>query len=282
MIGLNIHTRTDGLSSLFDQPGQFLVWPGEEVSRLKGLHADNISADSIYDTLALFTTEPVPQSAIPGSGGIAPDDASAVQIYSAQREAIESVGGIASLAHPLLTYSARVREMIATRPARGVSFFEWRNGEPGIPQNGGGGEPSTDDLWNAVLDKGKLLYATAGDDGFPNFPIDAVRPGSPNWNAGRAWIMVRAPELSLAALKKAMLAGDFYATTGVIALDYQVDGGRSRSPCPSRTTASTGATPTTTPRSSTSCSSARAARSARRCRDSPRRTRPSAPTRGSG
>jgi hypothetical protein len=32
---------------------------------------------------------------------------------------------------------------------------------------------------------------------------------------------VRAPELSLSALKKAMLAGDFYATTGVIALDYR-------------------------------------------------------------
>ena len=43
---------------------------------------------------------------------------------------------------------------------------------------------------------------------------------------GQAFIVVRAPELSLAALKQAMLAGDFYASTGVEVLDYRVTGGK--------------------------------------------------------
>jgi hypothetical protein len=220
-IGLNVHTPVGVLSELCNLPGQFLVVPSEEDSRIPdGLAPDGIAAKGrILDTLALFNEKPTPQEAIPDTGAT-------VRIYSATREAIESVGGLASLAHPLLTYAARAQELIRSRPARGVSFFEVWNGEPGIPQLGGGGEPSTDQLWDAVLSTGKRMYATAGDDGFPTYPIDAVRPGSANWNAGRAWIVVRAPELSLAALKKAMLAGSFYASTGVIVDDYQVDGGK--------------------------------------------------------
>ena len=225
-INLNVFSPNTELAREMNRPGEFLVVPSEEDSRLQGLHPNNISADAIYDTLSLCNTRPVPQEAIPGTDGIAGDDVSATEIYIATREAIESVGGLASLAHPLLTYSARVPELLATRPRRGVSFFEIWNGEPGIPQVGGGGEPSTDQLWDAVLAAGKRVFVTAGDDGFPDFPISAVRPGSIDWNAGRAWVMVRAPELSLAALKRAMLAGDFYATTGVIADDYQVHGGR--------------------------------------------------------
>jgi hypothetical protein len=225
-INLNVFSPNTDLAAEMNRPGQFLVIPSEEDSRLQGLHADQIAADSIYDTLSLFNTRPVPQEPIPGSDGIAPDNATATQVYIATREAIESVGGLASLAHPLLTYSGTVEVMLATRPRRRLSFFEVWNGEPGIPQNGGGGRPSTDQLWDAMLAAGHKVYATAGDDGFPDYPIDAVRPGSINWNAGRAWIMVWAPELSLAALKHAMYRGHFYATTGVVATDYQVRGGR--------------------------------------------------------
>jgi hypothetical protein len=225
-INLNVFSPNTDLAREMNRPGVFRVVPSEEDSRLQGLHPDGIAADSIYDTLSLFNERPVPQDGIPGTDGIAPDDASAASIYIATREAIESVGGIASLAHPLLTYSGTVEVMLATRPRRRVSHFEIWNGEPGIPQNGGGGQPSTDDLWDAMLAAGHRVYATAGDDGFPDYPISAVRPGSIDWNAGRAWVMVWAPELSLDALKSSMLRGEFYATTGVVVDDYQVRRGK--------------------------------------------------------
>jgi hypothetical protein len=223
---INLNEPPDLSLAAMNQPGRFLVVPSEEDSRLQGLHANNISADSIFDTLSLFNTEPVPQEGIPGTDGIAPDSATATQIYIATREAIESVGAVASLAHPLLTYSGTIEVMLATRPRGRRSFFEIWNGEPGIPQNGGGGQPSTDQLWDAMLAAGHKVYVTAGDDGFPDYPISAVRPGTIDWNAGRAWIMVWAPELSLRALHRAMRRGRYYATTGVIVLDYQVQGGR--------------------------------------------------------
>lgn len=42
-------------------------------------------------------------------------------------------------------------------------------------------------------------------------------------NPGRAWIMVRAPGLSTAAVHDALARGDFYATTGVELSDVQFD-----------------------------------------------------------
>jgi hypothetical protein len=224
-INLNVFSPNTDLAAEMNRPGEFLVIPSEEDSRLQGLHPDGIAADLICDTLSLFNTRPVPQDPIPGSDGIAPDSATAAQIYQATREAIESAGGLASLAHPLLTYAGTVPVMLATRP-RGLSFFEVWNGEPGIPQNGGGGQPSSDELWDAMLAAGHKVYATAGDDGFPDYPISAVRPGALDWNAGRAWIMVFAPELSLKGLHEAMLRGRYYATTGVTVDDYRVQGGR--------------------------------------------------------
>jgi hypothetical protein len=41
-------------------------------------------------------------------------------------------------------------------------------------------------------------------------------------NAGRGWVMVRADSLTPASLIRAMEAGDFYATTGVILDDIEV------------------------------------------------------------
>jgi hypothetical protein len=46
--------------------------------------------------------------------------------------------------------------------------------------------------------------------------------GSPLSNPGRAWIMVRSPELTVKALLEAMNRGDFYATTGVLLESYDV------------------------------------------------------------
>jgi hypothetical protein len=224
---INLNEPPDLSLASFNRPGSFLVVPSEEDSRLQGLLPNNISAKFIYDTLSLFNTKPVPQDGIVGTQGIAPDDATATQIYNQTRKAIESVGAIASLAHPLLTHVGVPKVMLATRPPKGqTSWFEWRNGEPGIPQLGGGGLPSTDQLWDIMLAAGHKVYVTAGDDGFPDYPISAVRPGSIDWNAGRAWIMVWAPELTLAALERAMRRGQYYATTGVIIDDYRIRKGR--------------------------------------------------------
>jgi hypothetical protein len=88
---------------------------------------------------------------------------------------------------------------------------------------GGGGKPSTEQIWDNVLSAGRVLYATAVDDShhFYDF-ISSRQTGSSLSNPGKAWIMVRARELSIPAIIDAMNHGDFYATTGVVLTSYEV------------------------------------------------------------
>ena len=67
------------------------------------------------------------------------------------------------------------------------------------------------------------MYGTAVDDCHHFYEFIASRETrSPLSNPGKAWIMVRAPELSVKALIEAMNRGDFYATTGVVLVSYDV------------------------------------------------------------
>ncbi len=67
------------------------------------------------------------------------------------------------------------------------------------------------------------MYGTSVDDSHHFYQFIASREiRSPLSNPGKAWIMVRAPELTVKALIEAMNRGDFYATTGVMLASYEV------------------------------------------------------------
>ena len=102
----------------------------------------------------------------------------------------------------------------------GRSTLRVRVGRTGIGlSGGGGGVPGLEDVWDAILSSGKLLYGIAVDDAHHfKRPWDksTARPG-------QGWVMVRADRLSPAAVLEAIERGDFYASTGVGLADYQVD-----------------------------------------------------------
>jgi hypothetical protein len=60
------------------------------------------------------------------------------------------------------------------------------------------------------------LYAVAGDDCHSLEGSDQASPG-------RGWIVVRAAHLQTSELLQAMVAGDFYASTGVVLTQLQYD-----------------------------------------------------------
>jgi hypothetical protein len=95
--------------------------------------------------------------------------------------------------------------------------------EPGMNNLGGGGKPSTEQIWDEVLSTGRVMYGTAVDDSHHFFDFDYSRRADERLsNPGKAWIMVRAAELSVRALIDAMHRGDFYASTGVVLESYEV------------------------------------------------------------
>lgn len=102
------------------------------------------------------------------------------------------------LAHPYWT--GNKPEDVLRFPFDGIEIYnhvcDWLNGKSHAHY-----------LWDLTLAKGVDIAGIASDDAH-------LVPLHPGWNGG--WIMVRATELSSAAIMKALRAGEFYATTGPV------------------------------------------------------------------
>ncbi len=100
--------------------------------------------------------------------------------------------------------------------ALGVRFFEVFNGHRGVRNEGDATHPSVEALWDLVLVRrlrdlgGPPLLGLASDDAHHYFE-GAKGVAAP----GRGWVVVRAEALTPDAITRALLAGDFYASTGV-------------------------------------------------------------------
>lgn len=205
---LNYFTPTAGLKALFDAPGRFLVVPGIELSQ------DQVQpGNKIVDTIG-FGIERNPD--LPVGDTVA-------AVLDSEANAIRKAGGLPIAAHPNLTYAVTAADLVASDQGAHPRFFEIWNTEPGMNNLGGGGKPSTEQVWDAVLTQGRVLYGTAVDDAhhFGEYILSRESGGRLS-NPGKAWIMVRAAELSVRALLDAMRRGDFYASTGVVLESYEV------------------------------------------------------------
>jgi hypothetical protein len=103
-------------------------------------------------------------------------------------------------------------------------YFEVYTGADDCWNDGDAQHPSNDATWDYVLAlrlgrlRGDVLYGLATDDAHEYFKSRA--PSAP----GRGWVMVRAEELSADAITRALLAGEFYASTGVTLEEVTSDG----------------------------------------------------------
>jgi hypothetical protein len=205
---LNYFTPPEGLKALFDAPGRFLIVPGTELSK------DSIQpGNKIVDTIGLGingTVEP-------------PAGDTVAAVLDSQAKVIRYAGGLPIAAHPNFTYAITATDLLASDKTSGPRFFEVWNTEPGMNNLGGGGKPSTEQLWDEVLSAGRVVYGTAVDDSHHFYDFNhSRRTGEPLSNPGKAWIVVRAAELSARALIEAMNRGEFYASSGVVLESYEV------------------------------------------------------------
>lgn len=125
--------------------------------------------------------------------------------------------------HPNFFYSISLQDLIALRNGR---FFELYNGHHMVNNLGDSSHLSTERMWDlinvAYIQDGKpLMYGLATDDSHHYHQTGA------KWsNAGRGWIHVRADSLSPGAILSAMESGDFYASTGVVLRDLEIQSNR--------------------------------------------------------
>ena len=186
----NYLTAVDGLNAVHGAADKFIVVRGEEVTSTassKAVHINGLNVDAL-----------VKQSTSP----------SVVVATQENVDGIRRANGVPHINHPNFTWAMTTDDLMQVQRTR---LFEIFNGHPQVNNEGGGGAPGLEEIWDRLLSSGRLMYGVAVDDAH-----HFKRPGDPLASGpGRGWIYVRAERLESRALVEAMERADFYASTGV-------------------------------------------------------------------
>lgn len=142
-----------------------------------------------------------------------------VATLQANVDVVREHDGIPHINHPNYRWSMGPG---ALAQVERYSLLEIFNGHPAVHNEGGGGYPGMEEVWDILLTRGKRIFGIAVDDAHHfqgEFSRDRINPG-------RGWVMVRAPTLEAGAIVEALEAGSFYASTGVELEDVMVEGDR--------------------------------------------------------
>jgi len=200
------------LQAGFNDPGSFLLIEGEELTDgFEGhpVHMNVINPDRIIQAQggdSLLET-------IGRNAGVA-----------RQAVAQSDRPGLIHYNHPNFGWGLTWKHLAAID---GIGFFEVFNGHPSVRNYGDDDHFGTEAMWDMALAHrltGRagslatgLLYGVFTDDAHAFLEIGPTKA-----NPGRAWVMVRAAELTDKALIEAYLRGDFYGSTGVTLADVVI------------------------------------------------------------
>jgi hypothetical protein len=186
----NFLTQVEALNALHGAEEKFLVMKGEEVT-------DSFSGKPIHVNGLNVARKVDPQ------GGT-----SVLDTLQRDVDAIREATGVPHINHPNFNWAITAEEL---KQVRNDKLLEIYNGHPRVNNFGGSQHAPLEQMWDAVLSSGKVIYGIAVDDAHhfkrPWDP-DASRPG-------RGWVVVRADHLAAEAIVEALERGDFYASTGV-------------------------------------------------------------------
>ncbi|MEO8272328.1 MAG: hypothetical protein ABI557_21650 [Aureliella sp.] len=185
---------------LLDQAGRFLMIQGEEISDQAGgkpLHMNATNLQELIRPVGGATIREVMQNNLR-------------QVL--EQEAATGREMLPHLNHPNFHYAVTADDIAHVIQEH---FFEIFNGHPGVNQLGDHDHISIERMWDVVnavrliqLDAPPLM-GLGNDDSHEYHGLPGARPG-------RAWVMVRSRYLTPEHLIRAMKAGDFYASTGVV------------------------------------------------------------------
>ena len=196
----------DEYKTLFEDEN-FLIIRSEEVSDRFGDKPIHMNATNV-------------QSVIEPQGGNSVTEVMQRNVDAVLKQRKETgVPMIPHINHPNFHFAITAQDLINLK---GERFFEVFNGHPQVYNYGDSTRPGIEYMWDEInvaysRKNQPFLYGLATDDSH-NYHLF----GSQYSNAGRGWVMVLADSLNPSSLIRAMEAGDFYATTGVILEDVVV------------------------------------------------------------
>ena len=192
----NYLTSVDGLNAVHGATDKFLVIRGEEVTSTvnsKAVHVNGLDVSSLVT---------------------APTGSNLLEVMQQSVDRIRKADGVPHVNHPNFTWAMSADELGRLERTR---LFEVFNGHPQVNNEGGGGTPGLEEVWDRILSTGRLMYGVAVDDAH-----HFKRPGDPLASGpGRGWVYVRSPRLESRAIVEALERGDFYSSTGVELAEYE-------------------------------------------------------------
>ena len=159
--------------------------------------------------------KPVHLNMLGGEGLVAPQGgATPAEALRRNVAAIKAARGVVSINHPNFGWALSAADLLE---GRGAELLEIYNAHYQVNNEGGGGQPGTEALWDSMLSAGMTIFGVASDD-----VHELKRPWvKTSARPGLGWIVVRAPRLTADAILAAIARGDFYASTGVELTDIQ-------------------------------------------------------------
>lgn len=202
----------DEYGALLEEPGRFLLIPGQEISA-SWQKAQTATSPERSGPVHINITNPR-EFVKPAEG----EDAVTVmqRTLAAVREQRTRTGQtmMAHINHPNLKWGITAEEMMQVKDGL---FFEVYNGHPEVGNAGDATRLGMDAMWDVMLTQRLTelglgtVYGIAVDDSH-HYHARGVGKS----NAGRGWVMVRSRHLTPESILAAVEAGDFYATTGVV------------------------------------------------------------------
>ena len=184
----NTLTDPEALAHLMEDG--FLLIPGEEVTSSFEDRAVHVNGLNLHELVA-----PRQESTLVGT-------------IQANVDAVREKAGVPHINHPNYEWSIGPHDLAEVGGYRLLEIF---NGHPSVHNDGGGGFPGMEEVWDLLLTQGKRVYGIAVDDAHHfqgEFSPSRVNPG-------RGWVVIKAPDLSAASLMESLEEGRFYASTGV-------------------------------------------------------------------
>jgi hypothetical protein len=135
-------------------------------------------------------------------------EATLVATLQANVNAVNEAGAVPHVNHPNFGWALSPEDLTRVGGYRLLEIF---NGHPSVHNQGGGGYPGMEEVWDILLTRGKRIFGIAVDDAHHfqgEFAPDRANPG-------RGWVAVETKELSAEAVMEALEEGRFYASTGV-------------------------------------------------------------------
>lgn len=191
-------TNVGPLNHILGKPGVFLVVSAQEVTDRfdkKPYHINGLGLEKVVMPNGL---------------------AGAVETLQKNIDDVRAGGGVPQINHPNFGWALTANDI---RKLKNVRLMEIANAHPLVNNMGGGGVPSTEQIWDDLLTGGMTIYGIADDDSHT-----FKRPGDRTVALpGQGWVYVRAAELTREAIMSALDRGDFYASTGVELEDLFAD-----------------------------------------------------------